>query len=213
MALVKCPECSQQASDQAPSCPHCGFPFSSPSATIAKGAARRKPIFATLALLALAISLFAPRFLLFMPVAAAIGCAIIALFRKERLIAIPWLVILFGVALVVVNSSSPVLENAQTAADLSNAEIVGWNWVPDPTFASDGAIKWNVQVRNKSTKYIDSVEIELTTYDNAGSLVSTTSTFVNAIPPGETRASESFADYYRTEVRANVQIVYLRFAK
>ena len=85
--------------------------------------------------------------------------------------------------------------------------------MPDRTFASDGAIKWNVQVRNKSTKYIDSVEIELTTYDNAGSLVSTTSTFVNAIPPGETRASESFADYYRTEVRANVQIVYLRFAK
>ncbi|HWN97599.1 MAG TPA: ribosomal protein L7/L12 [Methylomirabilota bacterium] len=27
MALVSCPECRQQVSDQAVACPHCGFPF------------------------------------------------------------------------------------------------------------------------------------------------------------------------------------------
>lgn len=27
MALIKCPECSREVSDQADSCPHCGFPI------------------------------------------------------------------------------------------------------------------------------------------------------------------------------------------
>ncbi len=31
MALIACPECNKQVSDQAPACPHCGFPISRPA--------------------------------------------------------------------------------------------------------------------------------------------------------------------------------------
>ena len=30
MALIKCPECGKEISDQAPACPNCGYPMQSP---------------------------------------------------------------------------------------------------------------------------------------------------------------------------------------
>jgi RNA polymerase subunit RPABC4/transcription elongation factor Spt4 len=30
MALISCPECAQQLSDRAPTCPHCGCPIAAP---------------------------------------------------------------------------------------------------------------------------------------------------------------------------------------
>ncbi len=33
MALIKCPECQSEVSDQAPTCPKCGFPFKKESSS------------------------------------------------------------------------------------------------------------------------------------------------------------------------------------
>lgn len=215
MALVKCPECGLQASDQAVSCPHCGFPLSAPTGSIARSERKRgnAPVFATLGMLALGVALLTPRFLLFMPVTGAIGGAVVALFRKERLKVVSWFVILASTGLMLCNSSTDVARDAADIADLQAAEIVDWNWVADPTFADDGTIKWNATVRNVSTKYIDSVEIEFTTFDATGKLVATTSAYVSAIPPGETRSRASFADYYRTETRAEIKVSDVTFAQ
>jgi hypothetical protein len=66
--------------------------------------------------------------------------------------------------------------------NLETAEIVDWNWSSDPDFGSNGAIKWNVQVRNKSAKPMSLVKVEFTTYDKAGKLIASDFTYVQAIP-------------------------------
>jgi hypothetical protein len=63
-----------------------------------------------------------------------------------------------------------------------------------------------------SQKYVESVRLELTTYDAAGQLVTTAFTFIVAIPPGEARSKESYADYYGTEHHAAVQVAGVRFS-
>lgn len=96
---------------------------------------------------------------------------------------------------------------------LRAVEIVNWNWRTDPHFGGKGTILWNAQVRNNSDKYIESVRLELTTYDASNKLVTTAFTFVEAIPPGETRSDESYATYYGTEERAGVQVASVRFSR
>jgi hypothetical protein len=102
---------------------------------------------------------------------------------------------------------------APTSSNLSAAKIDDWNWRQDASFGSRGTIKWNVKVRNKSDRNISSAKVELTTYDSQGKLVASTFTYVQAIPPGEVRSSDSFADLYRTEQRAVVQLTEVRFAR
>ena len=101
-----------------------------------------------------------------------------------------------------------------TAPDPTPAvEIEDWNWVADPSFGSNGAIKWNVKLRNNSDQYIDAVRVDFTTYDAAGKMVTTTSNYVRSIPPGGSRADNSYADYYGTEDKAEVQVASVRPAR
>ncbi len=101
---------------------------------------------------------------------------------------------------------------APSTSNLTAAEIVDWNWQKDPTFGSRGTIKWNVAVRNKSNQNIQNVKVEFTTYDKAGRLVSSTFAFVSAIPPGQSRSTNSFADLYGTEATARVHLGEVYFA-
>jgi hypothetical protein len=96
--------------------------------------------------------------------------------------------------------------------NLETAEIVDWNWSSDPDFGSNGAIKWNVQVRNKSAKPMSLVKVEFTTYDKAGKLIASDFTYVQAIPAGQSRSDESYADYHGTEDEAGVQVAEVTFA-
>jgi hypothetical protein len=163
-----------------------------------------------LSVCALALSLLTPRILLFFPIMGAVGCAVIALFRRERAPFGAAVVIALAVAVIVLNEADLA---APTYSNLAAAEIVDWNWQKDLSFGDRGTIKWNVRVRNKSTHNISSVKVDFTTYDAQGRLVSSTFTYVEAIPPGQTRSSNSFADLYRTEEKATVQIAEVRFAQ
>lgn len=93
------------------------------------------------------------------------------------------------------------------------AEIVDWNWRKDPSFGTRGTILWTVEVRNTSDRYMESVRVDMTTYDAGGGLVSSNFTYVTAIPPGETRSSQSYADLYRTEETARAVVASARFAR
>lgn len=215
--LIPCPECKKEVSDAAPTCPHCGHPLNvatDKGEPVPVSATKSKaPIFLILAVIALVLSLSTPRFLAFFPLMGALGFATIALFRKEsgRLWAV--LVLVLGIGLWAVNETpSTVLRSSSTvpaagrSSNLDAAEIVDFNWHKDPDFGTHGTIKWNVQVRNKSSQNIKNVRVEFTTYDAAEELVATTFTFVSAIPAGETRAESSFADLYNTEHNAKAVI-------
>jgi hypothetical protein len=121
---------------------------------------------------------------------------------------------LLSVLLLVANESSQLGgSGTNTSANRNAVELVDWSWNKDPSFGGRGTIKWNVQVRNISSKYIASVRVEFTSYDSAGKLIATISTYVHAIPPGQTGSADSFADLYKTEAKAAVRIAEVRFAQ
>jgi hypothetical protein len=209
--LVKCTECQREISDRATSCPHCGAPVGAgPSeiASIKLPRERRTPIFLIIGAVALGLSLVTPRLLLFFPLMLVFGCGLISIFRRESGRAGAVAILLLGVGIIALNESGSPSATASTDA----AEIKSWNWRPDPNFGTRGTIKWNVEVRNKSTRNLKSVKVQFTTYDAAGALVASTFTYVQAIPPGETRSDSSFADYYRTERNAVVKIAEVYFS-
>lgn len=224
--LISCPECKREISDQAQSCPHCGRPLKTLTGqNTRQPKPQNAPIFLVLGVIALFLTFNTPRLLLFFPLMGTVGFAAISLFRSEKGRPGAVVVLLCGIALWVISempSTSVNPESPQAALSpgravnssaLDAAEIADWNWTKDPSFGTRGTIKWNVQVRNKSSNNVRSVKVDFATYDSAGKLVSTTSTYVGAIPPGETRAESSYADLYGTETRATIQIADVRFAR
>ncbi len=143
-----------------------------------------------------------------MPVMITIALAVVSLVRREpgRFFAIGTI----GLAVVLLfwGSSDPTT----SSANLDAAEIESWNWYKDPSFGRDGTVKWNVVVRNKSDRPIENVRVEFTSYDASGGLLDSTFTYVDAIPAGDTRSVDSFADYYGTESRAEVKVAIVRFS-
>lgn len=209
--IRECPECKGAVSDQAGACPHCGHPLVKP-VVVSSAKARPAPVFMVLALLGLIASLFTPRLIVALPVLGTMTCAVLALFRREpaRVLSVLTLVGAGGLLTLSSTTTSQLIGDDPSA--LKAVEIVSWNWRPDPSFGRKGTIHWNAQVRNLSQRYIESVRLELTTYDSAGQLITTAFTFVGAIPPGETRSDESYADYYGTEQRAALQVVSVHFS-
>jgi hypothetical protein len=70
-----------------------------------------------------------------------------------------------------------------------------------------------VEVKNKSQRNISTVRVNFTSYDGQGKLITSTFTYVHAIPSGETRSDDSYADLYGMEQTANAQITEVRFAE
>jgi hypothetical protein len=214
--LIECPECKRQVSDQAEACPQCGHPIR-PAAVgeIAQATVkgRNAPVFLVLGSIALVLSLCTPRLLLFFPIMGTLGCAAISLLRREQGRVGGILVLVFGIGLLAFSEVGTTIPGAVGSSNLAAAEIVGWNWRKDPSFGTHGTIKWNVQIRNKSSENISSAKVEFTTFDKAGKLIATAFNYIDAIPPGQTRSGESYADLYMTEDTATVQIADVSFSR
>ncbi len=230
MALITCAECGAQVSDKAEACPHCGAPIEKPASSKVRrpevvsltsqevSAGQHKsnaPIFLSLAVIAFLLTLTTPRFLLFFPIMATLGFAVISYFRKEkgRFGAALIFVLTLGLFALSEYGSSLQEQSFQTQhlsgnhSQLDAAEIVDWNWHKDPSFGTNGTIKWNIQVKNKSEKYLDRIKVELTTYDASNKLIATTSSYVTGIAPGQTRSQNGYMDLYGSEESANAQII------
>jgi hypothetical protein len=174
---------------------------------------KRSPLFLSLAAVALVLALFTPRLLLTLPMFGLFAFSLVSLFRKERGAPFAVVILGLGIGLLWLNSQDDLLRTSSVnSEDLSAIEIADWNWSADPDFAGDGAIKWNVSVRNTSQRNVAAAEVRITTYDQAGKLIATDSMYVTAIPAGGTRSDEGYADYYGTESNANVQVTDVRYA-
>lgn len=212
--LIECPECKREISDQAASCPHCGFAQRKTETTSASTPAisdtpqSKSPVLLIIALIALLLGLFTPRILIFFPVLITLGCATVSLVRKEAGRPLSIVALIGGVGLLLLSG----VNTSSLSANLGAAKIADWNWNKDPSFGTRGAIKWNVEIQNVSTRSIRDVRVELTTYDASGKLVATDFTYVNAIPPGQTRSQEGYGDLYGTEEHAEVKITDVNFS-
>lgn len=215
--LTKCPECDGAVSDQAKSCPHCGHPLAESARSEAvvpphPGAApadrqRRAPVFMVASLFGLFVCLFTPRILLAIPVLATIAFGTVSIFRRERARVMSALVLAAAIGILMLSAGPSVSE----PSNLGSVEVASWNWKADPGFGNKGAVRWNVEVKNTSQRYIESVRVEITTYDRDDRIVTSDSSYVSGIPPGESRSDQSFATYYGTEDRAAVRVTDVRF--
>lgn len=170
--------------------------------------------FTILATLGFVICLFTPRLIVALPIFGTIICAVLALFRKERARGLSAIVLALTIGLLFLSSSGISSSGSSSdRASLSSVKVDDWNWKKDPSFGTEGTIRWNVKITNLSEKYVESVKVELTTYDQSGKLITTEFTFVNSIPPGDTRSKQSFANYYGTEQKASLKVVNVRFAR
>ena len=221
MALVSCSECGGPVSAMATACPKCGHPTGQPSAAASGETAdpRRSPVFLIFAIASLALALWIPRLLLFVPLVGVMCFAAISFFRREKGRALALVVAALGAGMWYVDSAifdKPGVGIARPDANegaLDTAEVVSFNWRKEPNFGTNGTIKWNVEIKNRSDRYVESVRVEFATYDNDGKLVASTFAFVSAIPPGASRSTQSYADLYRTEAKANVNITNVRYAR
>src|SRR5215208_150228 len=94
--------------------------------------------------------------------------------------------------------SLTMTQNRSAVAQLTVAgptgpvQIVSDTFYLDPDFGSDGAVIWVAEVRNTSSQIVESVELNFTSHDAAGNVLASGLSFVGPIPPGETRATQSF---------------------
>lgn len=86
-------------------------------------------------------------------------------------------------------------------------EVVDWNWYPDPDFGTDGTIVWNVKLRNNTSKYLEDVKVEFSTYDANGKLITSGFSYVHGLSPGGTATDKSYETFFGTEKTANIRVV------
>jgi hypothetical protein len=114
-----------------------------------------------------------------------------------------------GVCTVILDAPQTVLV---TFAQIPQPEITSFNWRVDPEFGSEGAVIWVVDVLNPTALTLELVRVDFSTRDAAGTILSSDFTFVGPIPPGETRASESFSDYTGQETTADFLVTDVQVA-
>lgn len=172
----------------------------------------RPPIFTSIAGVMVFVCLTTPIIMLSTPVAITIAAAVAAWFRREKF---RWAAaIAFGIAILLMFAGSSHLNPATgtSTEDMSKAQIADWSWESDPSTGSNGMIRWRVAVKNLSDRPMESVKVNLSTYDAAGKLLGSDFAFVDAIPPGETRTSEGIEDRYGTEQTAQTLVSDVRYS-
>ena len=98
-----------------------------------------------------------------------------------------------------------------TVAGAVGVEVVSSAFYPQPDAGPEGAVIWVVEVRNVAAQLVETAEIVFTTRDASGGVLATSTTLLGPIPPGETRATQSFADYVGTEATADFQVADVQF--
>ena len=110
-------------------------------------------------------------------------------------------------------NKTAVAEFATVPSTGGNVEIISSAWYPEPDFFGDaGVIIWMAEVRNNTSQVIETAKLNFASHDAAGTVLVSDFAFVGPIPPGETRANESFADYVGTEATVDIQISDVRIA-
>jgi hypothetical protein len=107
--------------------------------------------------------------------------------------------------------TTPAANSVENKLVADVAEVVDWNWRPDPAFADTGAILWDVEIRNISSQDIRFVSVNFFAHDANGNQVTTDEALVVSIPPGETRTGKGYADLHGTEATGTIQMKHFGF--
>jgi hypothetical protein len=108
------------------------------------------------------------------------------------------------------NKSAAAQLSAGSSSDL---QITSSAWYPQPASDSvSGTVNWIAEVRNTTSRVVETAQIDFVSRDAAGNELASDFSFVGPIPPGETRANESFAEYVGTEASVDIRVGAVTFA-
>lgn len=96
--------------------------------------------------------------------------------------------------------------------EASPVKIVSENWIADPTFGFHGAVIWTVEVENTGDRYIESVQVEFSTYEESGRIITSASHFIRGLGPHARRSGRAYATYFGTEKSAQTRVGSVRYA-
>ena len=107
------------------------------------------------------------------------------------------------------NAEAPNVEKRGIVAteNRQKYEIVSWTWRADPEFGGDGSVIWTVEVKNNTSSYVSLINVEFTSYDETGNILTSADTYVEGLGPGERGSLTAYADYFGREYKAKVRIV------
>jgi List-Bact-rpt repeat protein len=114
-------------------------------------------------------------------------------------------------SLAMTQNRSAVAQLTSAAPPTASVEIVSDTFYLEPGFGSNGAVIWVAEVRNTTSQIVQSAELNFASHDAAGNILASALSFVGPIPPGETRATQSFADYFGSEASVDIFVNDVRF--
>ena len=120
------------------------------------------------------------------------------------------ILVLVGVA----GSAHAAVAQPATSGDKAPLQIVSWNWLklPDHYGPKKAAVEVVVQVMNKTDRNIGMAQLEFSTFDRKGKIVSTDVFYADAIPAGGSRAAGGYMASYGTETVAKVDVIRVNFS-
>lgn len=206
--LVKCPECSREISDSAPSCPHCGFVQKAAFPDLKPGAASSRPadggsrtpvtpIFLLAAGVAFFLALFTPRIVAVLPILGAVILAVVSLVRREPFKVAAFGVIVFSIGLFVLSSSdfSSHVAHPSTISGPDGAPALSFN--ATRCEQDSGYMIAEGTVTNNTTEALKDVAAVVSFNDASGKLVTSEDSLIeyNPILAGQTSPFKVMATY------------------
>jgi hypothetical protein len=94
----------------------------------------------------------------------------------------------------------------------SGVQLTTSSWYVDPGEDDEGSVVWLAEVQNNTSQVAELVQVDFTSYDAANNVLGTDFVFLGPIPPGETRANESFAALVGGEARTEIRVGQVDFS-
>lgn len=208
MALIKCPECEREISDQAPTCPHCGVPLKQTELNITTANESSTPVWGIIGIIAGLGALILPYFVAVFLLPVSFICGIVAYRKGQKqsgittiilaTLAFCWVIYVSMSlnAIVNGNKSFPLAGQNQTTqydpnafekkmeemkATINNGRL---SIRGDIDSKRDGDIVYLLaKVKNVSGKKITALSATFTIYDKNGNVTGNAADFIAELAP------------------------------
>ncbi|MGZ5384946.1 MAG: FxLYD domain-containing protein [Acidimicrobiia bacterium] len=113
-------------------------------------------------------------------------------------------------SLTINGNETATVKLGSPATGSGEVQVVSSVYYPDAEIQS---ITWVAELRNTTSQFVQSAEVEFSTLDAAGNVLATTSTFAGPIPPGENRGIQGLGDFVGTEASSAVRVINIEFGE
>lgn len=201
MALIKCPECEREISDQAPTCPYCGVPLKQTELNITTTKESSTSVWSIIGIIAGLGALILPYFVAVFMLPVSFICGIVAYRKGQKrsgitaiifaILAFCWVIYVSMSLNAIMNGDksfpfagqNPITQMEETKATIDNGRL---SIQGDINAKREGNIVYLLaKVKNISGKKITALSATFTIYDNNGNVTGNVIDFITELSPGD----------------------------